>query len=329
VKDRRKVAVVGANGHTGRFVVGALKDKGLTPVGITRRPVALDCEEAKVADINDPDALDAALEGTSAVINCAGPFLDTSRPVVEAALRAAIYYLDLTAEQAAVQEIARGYDRRAELAGVVVMPAIAFFGGLADLLASAIASDWTDVDESDVGVALAYWHPTQGTRRTGARNTFTRLIVRDGKLVPVPNPPPYCQWEFPQPFGPTEVSCVPLSEVITISRHMRVSNLTSYMNNKPLQDLKDPNTPPPSAAPAGERSGQHFVMDVKARRNSEIRTARATGNDIYAVSAPLIAEACWRLLSAQHRSGVRSPGELFDAQNFLASLTHGIVVDYF
>jgi len=329
VKDRRKIAVVGANGHTGRFVLRALKDRGLTPVGVTRRPVALDCEEAKVADIADPAALDAALEGTSAVINCAGPFLDTGSPVVEAALRAAIHYLDLTAEQAAVQHVAQTYSRQAETAGVVVMPAMAFFGGLADLLASAAASGWTEVDDIAVSVALAYWHPTQGTRRTGARNIFTRLIVRDGKLVPVPNPPPCCRWDFPVPFGPTEVSCVALSEVITISRHLRVLNLTSYMNSKPLQDLKDPNTPPPDAATAGERSDQHFVMDVRARRNSEIRTARAAGRDIYAVSAPLVVEACWRLLRARHRAGVRSPGELFDAEDFLASLAPRIAVDYF
>jgi short subunit dehydrogenase-like uncharacterized protein len=47
------------------------------------------------------------------VVNCAGPFLDTALPVVEAALRAKIPYLDVAAEQAAAQSIrARDADAR-------------------------------------------------------------------------------------------------------------------------------------------------------------------------------------------------------------------------
>jgi short subunit dehydrogenase-like uncharacterized protein len=74
------------------------------------------------------------LAGVAAVVNCAGPFLDTALPVVEAALRAEIPYLDVAAEQAAVQAI-RARDADARRAGVTVLPAAAFYGGLADLLA--------------------------------------------------------------------------------------------------------------------------------------------------------------------------------------------------
>ncbi|TXS41975.1 hypothetical protein EAO72_15795 [Streptomyces sp. or43] len=42
--------------------------------------------------------MDRALAGAAAVINCAGPFALTGAPVVEAALRAGIPYVDVAAE---------------------------------------------------------------------------------------------------------------------------------------------------------------------------------------------------------------------------------------
>lgn len=52
----------------------------------------------RTATIGDADSLDAMLEGVQFIVNCAGPFLDTASPLVEAALRARVHYLDLTAE---------------------------------------------------------------------------------------------------------------------------------------------------------------------------------------------------------------------------------------
>src|SRR3546814_10702002 len=56
--------------------------------------------ERRVAPVADPASLDRALAGAGAVINCAGPFLGTATPLIEAALRAGVHYLDVTAEQA-------------------------------------------------------------------------------------------------------------------------------------------------------------------------------------------------------------------------------------
>jgi hypothetical protein len=65
-----------------------------------------------------------------------------------------------------------------------------------------------------------------------------------------------------------------------------------------------------------------FVVDVVVRRGREERRISATGRDIYAVTAPLVVEAVVRLLDgrAQER-GVLAPGEAFDAQDFLGSLS--------
>ncbi len=323
------VAVVGATGHTGRFVVAEILARGLTPILIGRDPGRLEevaasipGQDRRVVAMDEPASLDVALAGAGAVINCAGPFFDTAFPVIDAALRARIPYLDVTAEQATALAIHAERDAQARAAGVAVVPAMAFYGGLGDLLATAAADTWTELDPIEIAVGLDSWHPTQGTRETGRRNTARRLVVDGGKLVPLPDPAPRKHWIFPEPFGPQDVLAVPLTEIVLISRHLQAETVTSFMNLKPLADLRDPETSAPQAVDERGRSAQRFVVDVVVRRGDEERRATASGQDIYAVTAPLVVEAAQRLLSGQARSasGVRAPGELFDARSFLAAL---------
>src|SRR6266478_6703591 len=106
----RTIAVFGASGHTGRFIVAQLLRRGFAPLAIGRDSAKM--REAgfkesdvpiRTASIDDPASLDRSLAGAAAVINCAGPFLDTAMPVIEAALRARVHYLDVAAEQAAAR----------------------------------------------------------------------------------------------------------------------------------------------------------------------------------------------------------------------------------
>lgn len=324
-----RVGVFGANGHTGRFVAAELARRGMAARWIGRDAAALSELQASmnhgdvhVADVDNSTSLARAFIGLDAVINCAGPFFDTSRPVIAAALAAGCHYLDVTAEQVTVIDTFATFDDAAKSAGRVVMPAMAFFGGLADLLATSIVSDWADVDAIEIAVALSSWHPTPGTRLTGERNTAPRLLIRNGALSPVPSLPPSTVWQFPAPFGPQPVTCVALSEIVTISRHMRAGAITSYMTLKPLSDLSDEATPPPRSSDVFGRSDQLFAMSVRANRGAELREATVSGRDIYAITAPLVVEACVRLLDGATPAwaGVRSPGELFDARAFLAAL---------
>lgn len=317
------VAVFGATGHTGRFVVEALRGRGLSPIPVGRdgaRLQALFGPGARTANIEDTDSLDRAFEGAGAVINCAGPFLDTASPVIEAALRARIHYLDVTAEQQAALDVFEGFDARARRTGVALVPAVAFYGGLADLLATAATEGWASADAIEVAVALDSWRPTLGTRLTGERNHFTRQVVSGGRLQPLADPPPRRDWDFAPPFGTQEVVALPLAETITISRHLKAVEVHSFMNLAPLADLRDPKTPPPAAADDSGRSDQLFRIEVETRRGKERRRVSASGRDIYAITAPIVTEAARRLLAGEARPGAFAAGELFESRAFLASL---------
>src|SRR5215471_11580254 len=179
-----KIVVFGASGHTGRFVVSELARRDAMAVLVGRDSGKLlavrkmhPAFETRVASIDDPASLDAALRGASLVINCAGPFLDTAAPVIEAALRARIHYLDVTAEQAVALAEFERFSDAACAAGVLIVPSMAFYGGLGDMLATAAMGDWPKADEIRIAVALDSWQPTLGTRLTGQRNTARRLVL--------------------------------------------------------------------------------------------------------------------------------------------------------
>jgi short subunit dehydrogenase-like uncharacterized protein len=322
----RTVVVFGAYGHTGRFVVAELHERGWTPVLSGRdatKLVALANEhsgsEVRIASVDDPASLDRAIAGSSAVINCAGPFIDTSAPVIEAAVRTGTHYLDIAAEQPAVLSVFERFARPAREAGIVIVPAMAFYGGLGDLLATAAMGDWTSADEILIGTALDSWNPTRGTRLTGQRNPGPHVTFSDDKLEPI-DPLPR-SWTFPAPFGRQDVVGLSLAETITISRHIRARQIHAYINLAPIKDISNPETPPPTAAEESGRSSQVFLMEAVARRGNTERRAVARGRDIYAITAPLVVEAAERVVNGLAlTSGVLAPGEAFDARDFLSSL---------
>ena len=186
--------------------------------------------------------------------------------------------------------------------------------------------DWTHAEEARIGIALDSWKPTEGTRVTGRRNTAPRLVISGGELRPMASPPPGLVWPFAAPFGEQDMVELPFSETILIDRHLRVSDLHTYLNTAPLRDLRDTATPPPVPVDASGRSAQTFLVEVQLRQGTEVRRASARGQDIYAVTAPLVVEALERILNdTTTEGGVYAPGALFDAPSFLAALAPDVM----
>ncbi len=211
------------------------------------------------------------------------------------------------------------YDEPARRAGVAVAPSMAFYGGLGDLLATAAVGDWPAVDDIQIAIALDSWLPTDGTRRTIARNSGRHVVFTDGRFVPAPDNPGAITWRFPAPFGEQRLTELPTADQVTISYHLRTPRIGVHVNAEPLAELGDPASPPPVPADALGRSAQTFRVDVVATRGGERRRASASGRDIYAISAPLAAGAVARLLD-RRPTGTITAGELFDPVEFLRSL---------
>ncbi len=337
--DERTIVVFGAYGHTGRFVVEELRARGWRSRLSGRDREKLAALATKYPDaaiapasVEDPASLDTALHGAAAVINCAGPFADTSAPIIDAALRVRMPYVDVMAEVEALVSVFERYDEPARAAGVVIAPAMAFYGALGDLLATAAMRDWPRADAIDVAYALDRWQPTRGTRATietsKRRRDGRRLVYRDRRLELRTDAAPVVEWTFPAPFGvQPAVAEYTTTAAVAMSRHLATNELQSYMTLAPLKGLSDPDAAPPVAVDDSGRSAQMFAVEVVVRKDTIERRAVARGRDIYAVSAPIAVEAATRLVrGTSGRGGVVTAGEIFPAEEFLRALSPAITI---
>lgn len=332
----KSIAVYGATGHTGQFVVHEAQRRGLPVVAVGRSAARLDemfpaAVTRRVAVLDDPASLEQAFAGCAVVINCAGPFLDTAAPVAQAALRAGCHYIDVTAEQASAQASFADFDAPARAAGRVVIPAAGFYGGLADLLASALASvgnvDAGNIDEITVAIALDRWWPTEGTRKTGERNKVPRVVVKNARLAPLTPSTELPDWAFSPPLGHQPMVEMPFSEIITLAHHLKASSIRSLLNRSALADIRDATTPAPTAVDDSGRSAQRFELVVQLVQHGVTKTASVRGQDIYAVTAPIVVEAALRLLAPSYRhSGALALAEAVDPVEVLRAL-HGRALD--
>jgi len=120
--------VYGAYGYTGELIVHEALDRGLEIVvagrnGTKTRGLAIrhDLESRVFA----PEEARSNLEGVDYVLNCAGPFVRTYEPIVDACLETGTTYLDVTGELAVFEALAER-DREAEKAGVALLPGVGF-----------------------------------------------------------------------------------------------------------------------------------------------------------------------------------------------------------
>jgi short subunit dehydrogenase-like uncharacterized protein len=121
----------GSTGYVGQVAARLASEGGLHPILAGRNALKLEQQAAKlgvefrVARLDDPQALDQALKGIPVVLHCAGPYLHTSSPMVDACLRNGVHYLDLTGEIPVYEAIA-ARDAQAKARGVMLLPGVGF-----------------------------------------------------------------------------------------------------------------------------------------------------------------------------------------------------------
>ena len=92
----QKWLIYGANGYTGALIAEEALRRGHRPRLGGRNREAIETlagrlqTEAALCDLLDEPAVRAAVSGCEVVLNCAGPFSHTSRPILEACLAEAV-----------------------------------------------------------------------------------------------------------------------------------------------------------------------------------------------------------------------------------------------
>jgi short subunit dehydrogenase-like uncharacterized protein len=137
-------ALYGAYGYTGELIAEEALRRGHRPLLLGRDEAKLSALgrrlglEWKAVALTDPAALRAALSGQRAVVHAAGPFLVTSRPMVDACLAVGAHYLDITGELDVFTAVfAR--DQEARRAEVALVPGVGLDVVPTDCLAAWVA----------------------------------------------------------------------------------------------------------------------------------------------------------------------------------------------
>ncbi len=179
----------------------------------------------RVFALDDATAVRQALNGIAFVVNCAGPFTRTARPLVEACLAMGIDYFDITGEIAVFEALA-GLDSQARQKGITLMPGIGFDVVPSDCLAAHLKRRLPSASH----LALGFHNQgrvSRGTATTMAENLPRGGAVRrEGKLTRVPAAYRSRVIDFGR--GPSRAITIPWGDVSTAYRTTEIPNIEVY-----------------------------------------------------------------------------------------------------
>ncbi|MFI6480768.1 saccharopine dehydrogenase NADP-binding domain-containing protein [Nonomuraea sp. NPDC050663] len=321
------IAVYGATGHTGRLVAAELRARGRDIVLGGRDGGALKALSDELggppvheATVDDPGALRALAERAGALIHCAGPFAHTGRPLATAAVEGGCHYVDHALEQHHTAWLFDEMHDPARRAGVTMITAMSFYGGMGDLLAGATAAGAEGIERVVLGYAVSDWLLTAGAKRT-AELLFadTRRITYDAGARHVGYVEPRnAVFPFPPPLGPrTMIAPVPFSEVVTVPRHVRTPRVEAQLT---AATFEQEGVFTSERVDAGTRAGSRFTVAAQVVTAGGGFAGRVSGRDLWRLSAVASVEAAVRLADAPHEPGVYGPAEAFPAEAFLRDL---------
>jgi len=182
----------GATGFIGEAAARLAVQQGLQPLLAGRDAARLERLATelgvgyRVFSLEDPQAMDRALRDVAVVLNCAGPFLFTFGPLVDACLRTGTHYLDLTGE-IPVYEALAARDAEAGAGGVMLLPGVGFDVVATDCLAVHLQQRLP----SATRLTLAFHSDGPAGLPPGTQRTIIELIpygdrVRRGGRLEIP-----------------------------------------------------------------------------------------------------------------------------------------------
>jgi short subunit dehydrogenase-like uncharacterized protein len=176
--------------------------------------------------LNDVQALTQAVGQVALVFHAAGPFIQTSQPMIQACLTARTHYIDITGEIPVFQNTF-ALDQAAISAGVALISGAGFDVVPTDCMAEYVANQVPDALELEVAIA-ALSSASPGTAKTMLEILSDGCLMRrNGKLVP-------CMWGTGGKqvcFSHKKLSTVPIpwGDLETGFQTTGIPNITTYL----------------------------------------------------------------------------------------------------
>jgi short subunit dehydrogenase-like uncharacterized protein len=221
--------IYGAYGYTGELIAREAVRRGERPILAGRseerllrlaKELGLEHRAFDVVQAKD------ALSGIDVLLNCAGPFAATVRPVVEACLHHRVHYVDITGE-IPVFQFCHSQDAQAKQAGIILCPGAGFDIVPTDCLAALLKEALPDATTINLAFSSGS-RLSHGTAKTMVEGLGKGgMIRRNGVLRPVPSG--YRLRRIPFASGTRWTATIPWGDVYTVGVSTGVPNTRVYV----------------------------------------------------------------------------------------------------
>jgi short subunit dehydrogenase-like uncharacterized protein len=222
----------GATGFTGRLIMEEAVRKGLRPLLAgrsaekLRRLAEQHGLEWQAVELDDREALEAALAQQRVVLHAAGPYIRTARPMQQACLRTGTHYIDITGE-IPVFEQTFALDQAAREAGITLISGAGLDVVPSDCLVVFLAGQLPGAVELELAVG-AVGSPSAGTVKSAlGMIPAGGRVRREGALRP---------WKLGEGARrirfadrPRTVLPAPWGDLVTAYHSTGIPNITTYL----------------------------------------------------------------------------------------------------
>jgi short subunit dehydrogenase-like uncharacterized protein len=234
----KKWMLYGASGFTGKLIVDEALQRGHRPLLAGRSaekllPLAERYGlEARVIDLENTEQLRSALETVDLVFHAAGPFSQTSRPMLTACLDTRTPYLDITGELPVFQHTL-ALDEEARRAGICLVSGAGYDVVPTDCLAVQLAQQVEQPVHLELATTGTGGGISAGTLKSGLEiYAGGGLARRHGELVKIPIANGVQVVRFYD--RSRTVLRSPLGDLITAYASTGIPNITTYLGQSRL-----------------------------------------------------------------------------------------------
>ena len=242
--NHKKWVIYGSYGYTGWLIAEKVKDYHSNVILSGRNEEKLKKQSDELglpyvaADLSDSGMMDALLSDAHLVIHCAGPFIHTWRPMLDACIRNRCHYLDITGEIPVFEAIKARHEEISD-AGIMAMPGTGFDVVPTDCLALFLKKQLPDAIQLELAFMGLGDGVSHGTAQTMAENLGSGGAVREnGKIRQVPA----AYKTRTIDFGPKKrtAASIPWGDVSTAHHTTGIENIVVYtaMKTSAVRTLK-------------------------------------------------------------------------------------------
>jgi short subunit dehydrogenase-like uncharacterized protein len=321
----------GCTGYTGRLVADYAKSLNLRFILAGRaeskvRALAFQLDVPyRVFDLADPLLMEACLRDVPVLLNCAGPFARTARPLMEGCVRTGTHYLDVAAELDSYR-LAEELDGRARAVKVMLMPgcggSVAMLGCLAGYAVQGVKSPVS----IDIALHVA-GSMSRGSAVSAAEGLTAECLQRVGGDFVKQDVSATREFDFGDGKGSVVCFPVTLPDLITIGKSTNVPNIRTFVHVSggalPTGDVAS--LPDGPTAQEREANPYHASVVVTGEDGSVKRVVLHTVNG-YTFTSQASVEAVKRVLGGEAEGGFQTPAGMFGIR-FVESVAGSVIQD--